>query len=282
MLASRPVLDRSVVVMDHLGNGCGAGEPRKTLRGRRRQGSQAKASAPPSLAEARATTTKDAEPATRAHPPIAKAAMAALPPGRHGDGPCRRQWNAAGPRRLDHVSVTCRVTAVGTTCRPPSRTSRRSPLVRPRGRAIVIVPGLFGVPGPGARRARLVPGLAAAAATLARAPHGQLDGDVAAAQRAAPLQVERDLDRRARLGADERVAHALHRDGERREIDARLVRETGATRIGRVGREAIDAWQGGRRHEPLSPARGLPNDRDRPRGLSRQRRRLETRARTSR
>lgn len=124
------------------------------------------------------------------------------------------------------------------------------------------VPGFFGVPGPGARRAWLVPGLAAAAATLARAPHGQLDADVAAAHGAAPPQVERDLDRGARLGADECVAHALHGDGERGKIDPRLVRETGAAGIGRVSREAIDTWKGGRRHDALR----TPNDRERERG----------------
>jgi hypothetical protein len=53
------------------------------------------------------------------------------------------------------------------------------------------------------------------------------------------------------------VAHALHGDGEGGKVDARLVGETGAARIGGVSRKAGDTWQGGRWHEPLSPARGL-------------------------
>lgn len=148
-----------------------------------------------------------------------------------------------GDRRRHHVAAAephQQTVAVGQAARQGNRD----------------VPGLFGVPGPGARRARLVPGLAAAATSLARAPHRQLDGDVAASQGAAPLHVQRNLDRGTRLGPDERVAHALHGDGERGKVDACFVRETGAAWISCVSCETVDAWQGGRRHEPLSPARG--------------------------
>jgi hypothetical protein len=53
------------------------------------------------------------------------------------------------------------------------------------------------------------------------------------------------------------MAHPLHRDGESGKVDPRLIGKARPTGVGRVSREAIDAWQGGRRHEPLSPARGL-------------------------
>ena len=88
------------------------------------------------------------------------------------------------------------------------------------------VSGLFGVADARARRARLVPGLTATAATLARPPHGEVDGDVAAAVGAATPDPDRDLDRGARVGADERVAHAFDGHGERGKVDAGLVRET--------------------------------------------------------
>ena len=119
-------------------------------------------------------------------------------------------------RRFDHVRVTCRVTAVGTTWRPPSRTSRRSPSLRPRGRAIVTSRRLFGVAGAGARRARL------SQASPRPPQRSQVRAPAAGPRRRrraarSTRDVERHVDRRPGLVADEGVAHPLDRDRERRE-----------------------------------------------------------------
>jgi hypothetical protein len=125
---------------------------------------------------------------------------------------------------------------VGTTYRPPNRTSRRSPSVS-RATGHRDVAGLFGVPGP-AHGAHGRPGLAAAARTAA--------GDARALTRRrrgrSPLQVERNLAglTSAPTNAWRMRSVAAARAGK--SIPASSAKRRG--RIGRMSRQAIDAGQG--------------------------------------